>query len=79
MILGVKMSSGHIIILCRNMRTGELKISPNMTLYDMGGAKQCLETTKRIVTLRQDADDWAISIYKEHWEPVEGWEAGDIL
>lgn len=64
------MSSSHLIILCRNHATGELKIDPDMTLYDMDGAKQVLETTRLIYDMKPDADDWIISIYKEHCEPV---------
>jgi len=61
------MSSAHIIILCRNHRTGELRIDPGMTLYDMDGAKSVLETTRMIYGMKPDADDWCISIYVEDW------------
>jgi len=69
-------SSAHIIILCRNVRTGELRIDPDMTLYDMDGAKQCLETTCMIYDMKPDAEDWTISIYEENWRAtfVEGKE-----
>lgn len=64
------MSSSHLIILCRNRQTGELRIEPNMTLYDMYGAKQVLETVQKRYDLFEETEDWVISIYKEHWEPV---------
>lgn len=71
------MSSAYIIILCRNHRTGELRIDPDMTLYDMEGAKSVLETTRWIYDMRDDKDDWMISIYTEDWQATFGYGEND--
>lgn len=65
------MSSGHYVVICRNRKTGELKIEPDMTLYELDGAKAVLETVRVQYGFKPDADDWAIELYLPYWEPVE--------
>lgn len=66
------MSSDRVIILARNTKTNELKIEPNMTLYDLEGAKEVLETVRMVAKAAwSDCDDWTFDIYTRYWEPVE--------
>lgn len=66
------MSSDRIIILARNTRTDELKIEPNIAMYDLEGAKSVLETVHMVAKATwPDYDDWVFDIYTRYWEPVE--------
>lgn len=66
------MSSDRVVIIARNTRTDELKIEPDMTLYDLDGAKSVLETVITVAKLSwPDYDDWVFDIYTRYWEPHE--------
>lgn len=65
------MSSDRVIILARNTKTDELKIEPNMTLYDLEGAKEVLETVRMVAKAAwSDYDDWTFDIYTRYWESL---------
>lgn len=66
------MSSDRVVIIARNIRTDELKIEPDMTLYDLAGAKSVLETVRMVAKISwPDYHDWTFDIYLRYWEPME--------
>ena len=57
------MSSSHLVIIARNIETGEIKLPlGNMTLYGTGGEQQVLEQARK-----QFSADWLLEIYEPYY------------
>lgn len=66
------MSSSHLVIIARNMKTGQidLPLGDHMTLYGCGGEEELVRACAGNYT-----DDWVLTLYHPRGPDVLGWEA----